>query len=137
MVDIGGGHGAVSLALARATKHLEFIVQDLPKTTTQGQALRPHDLAGRVQFQAHDFFEEQIVKDADVYFLRYILHNWSDKHAARILKAIVPALKDGSKIICVEFLPEDQATAKWSDKQPLSVFTLLTPLNLLVFGSES
>lgn len=119
MVDIGGGHGAVSVALANATAHMRFIVQDLPNTTAQGEKLLPSGLQDRVSFMAHDFFEEQPVKGADVYFLRYILHNWSDKYARRILKSVIPALKDGSRIVCYEFLPGDRSTTLWAEKQPL------------------
>src|SRR5438045_130111 len=35
LVDIGGGHGAVSLALAQSTQHMRFVVQDLPITAAQ------------------------------------------------------------------------------------------------------
>lgn len=119
MVDVGGGHGAVSMALAKATTHMNFVVQDLPNTATQGEKLLPTSLQGRVSFMAHDFFEEQPVKCADVYFLRYILHNWSDKYARRILKSLIPALKDSSRIVCYEFLPGDRPTTLWTEKQPL------------------
>jgi ubiquinone/menaquinone biosynthesis C-methylase UbiE len=118
MVDVGGGHGAVSLALAKVTQHIKFVVQDLPVTTAQGEKLLPPDLRDRVSFTAHDFFAAQPVQGADVYFFRYILHNWSDAYARRILKAVVPALKDGSRIVCYEFLPEDTATTLWAEKQP-------------------
>ncbi|KAJ8121688.1 hypothetical protein ONZ43_g1925 [Nemania bipapillata] len=118
MVDVGGGHGAVSMSIAKATRKLRFVVQDLPATVSDGARLLPTALKGRVSFMPHDFFVEQPVKGADVYFLRYILHNWSDKYAQRILKTLVPALKDGSSIVCCEFLPGDRSTTSWSKKQP-------------------
>ena len=117
IVDVGGGHGAVSQALAVATQHVKFVVQDLPVTAIQGRKLLPAALQERVSFMPHDFFEEQPVKGANVYFLRYILHNWSDKYALRILKALVPAMKSGSRIVVYEFLPGDRATTMWADKQ--------------------
>jgi hypothetical protein len=117
LVDIGGGHGAVSVALAKATAHMRFVVQDLPETAAQGGKLLESGLENRVSFMAHDFFDEQPVKGADVYFLRYILHNWSDKYAQRILKSVIPAMKDGSKIVIFEFLPGDKATTLWTEKQ--------------------
>ncbi|EXJ93212.1 hypothetical protein A1O3_01769 [Capronia epimyces CBS 606.96] len=126
LVDVGGGHGAVSIALAQATTQMKFIVQDLPNTAEQGRKLLSAELQGRVSFMAHDFFNVQPVKDADVYFMRYILHNWSDKYAARILKNLVPSLKDGARLVCCEFLPGDRATTRWTDKQPLYVARLQT-----------
>ena len=34
-----------------------------------------------------------------VYFLRWIIHNYSDPYAVKILKSLIPALKPGAKII--------------------------------------
>ena len=119
LVDVGGGHGAISFALAQATKNMRFVVQDLPVVAAQGAKSVPSGLQDRVSFQAHDFFTPQPVKGADIYFLRTILHNWSDVQASRILGQLLPALKDGSRIVVYEFLPGDVATTAWTDKQPL------------------
>ena len=44
---------------------------------------------------------------AGVYYLRSILHNWSDKYALRILRALVPALEPGARVLVHELmLPE-------------------------------
>jgi len=117
VVDIGGGHGGVSRALASATSKLQLIVQDLPGTVKEGESILPAALKERVTFMAHDFLTEQPVKGADVYFFRFILHNWSDKYATRILGNLIPAMKDGSKVVIYEFLPADVATTVWSEKQ--------------------
>lgn len=76
VVDIGGGHGGVSRALAIATSEIKFIVQDLPGTVLEGKKILPTELEGRVEFMAHDFMTEQTVKGADIYFFRFILHNY-------------------------------------------------------------
>ncbi|KAL9005014.1 MAG: hypothetical protein Q9188_002195 [Gyalolechia gomerana] len=117
VVDIGGGHGGVSRALAGATKNLHFIVQDLVGTVEEGQNLLPEHLKDRVEFMAHDFFTEQPVKEADIYFFRFILHNWSDKYCMEILKNLLPAMKEGSKIVIYEFLLPEMADTAWSKKQ--------------------
>ena len=117
VVDIGGGHGGVSRALAGATTQLKFVVQDLPGTAKEGEALLPAELKDRVIFMAHDFLTPQPVKDADVYFFRFILHNWSDKYASQILENLLAAMKDGSKVVIYEFLPSEVATTSWTQKQ--------------------
>ena len=117
VVDIGGGHGGVSRALAGATSNLKLIVQDLPGTVKEGERLLPASLEGRVTFMPHDFFTEQPVKGADVYFFRFILHNWSDKYCTKILKNLLPAMKDGSKVVIYEFLIPEMANTSWSQKQ--------------------
>ena len=107
VVDIGGSHGVVCIALAKKFPSLHCIVQDRPETVKDGPVNVPPELAGRVTFSAHDFFTEQPIKDADVYFLRWILHDWSDKYCIRILRALIPALKKGARVILNEYvLPE-------------------------------
>jgi hypothetical protein len=100
MVDIGGSHGSICIELLRKYPNLKCIVEDLPEVVQT--AITPPDADGRLEFLPHDFFTEQPVKDADVYFLRWILHDWSDKYAIKILRSLIPALKDGARIIVNE-----------------------------------
>lgn len=79
---------------------MRYIIQDFPEVITDTKA--PADLADRLSFQGYNFFSEQSIKGADIYFLRSVLHDWSDKYAIIILKNIVPALKHGAKIIMNE-----------------------------------
>ena len=118
VVDVGGGHGAVPKVLAPATKHIKFVVQDSEDEVTHGRKILPEDLKARVEFMQHDFFTEQPVKGANVYFMRWILHDWSDKYAIRILKAIAPAMKDGSKVVLAEWLLKDGPETKMTEKYP-------------------
>ena len=37
-------------------------------------------------FVVHNFFEPQPIKDADVFLLHMIIHDWSDKYCIQILK---------------------------------------------------
>jgi len=43
---------------------------------------------GQVTIQAHDFFTPQPVNDADIFLLRYILHDWLDSKAIEILSRL-------------------------------------------------
>lgn len=97
MVDIGGSMGHASIAIARKNPHIHCVVQDL-KRVFDGVEVPP-DLRDRVSFMPHDFLTDQPVKDADVYFLRWILHDWSDLYAVRILRALIPALRTGVKVV--------------------------------------
>ncbi|KAL9608656.1 MAG: hypothetical protein Q9167_006523 [Letrouitia subvulpina] len=99
VVDVGGGLGHVSRALMDHNPNVKCIVQDSPNIIIQGQDTLPEELRGRISFQEHDFFNEQPVKGADVYLLRLVLHDWSDKYSKMIIRALVPALKPGAKIV--------------------------------------
>ncbi|KHN94260.1 O-methyltransferase, family 2 [Metarhizium album ARSEF 1941] len=132
-VDIGGSHGFVSVDLARKWKNMKFIVQDLPKTVSS--APKPicddESVAARVQFEAHDFFKEQPVKDADVYFFRWIIHNYSTPYAVKLLKNLVPALKPGARIVINDHcLREPGSENPWDEKLMRSMdMIMLTLLN--------
>ena len=110
LVDVGGGQGHVSRALAIHDSSIQCIVEDVPDAVAQGQQDLPLDLHGRVGFQAHDFFAEQPVKGADVYLLRLVLHDWSDKYAKKILEALVPALKPGATVMV-----QDRVVPAWGE----------------------
>lgn len=51
-----------------------------------------------MEFRVYDFFEEQVVRGAEVYVLRQILNDWSDEYATRVLRALILALKKGAKV---------------------------------------
>ena len=115
LVDVGGGHGAVSQYLSQHTDELSFVVQDQEDTVRTAETLLPAELQGRVQFEAHDFFQPQ-ERAADVFFMRWILHNWSDKYAVLILKGLVPAMKKGSRVILFEYLIKSEPPSSLAEK---------------------
>lgn len=102
VVDVGGSHGLVSQDIAREFPALRFVVQDLPKVIEDAKTKAPAELADRVTFMAHDMFTEQPVKEADVYYFRWIFHDWSDKYCIKILRSLIPALKAGARIMFSE-----------------------------------
>ncbi|KAK5991011.1 Chlorophenol O-methyltransferase [Cladobotryum mycophilum] len=118
-VDIGGSHGFVTVELARRWKKTKFIVQDLPKTVESAPKPICEDeaVSSRIKFQTHDFFKEQPVKDADAYFFRWIIHNYSAAYAVAILRNLIPALKPGARIIISEHcLLEPGQENPWDEK---------------------
>ncbi|KAL9592948.1 MAG: hypothetical protein Q9219_007705 [cf. Caloplaca sp. 3 TL-2023] len=103
-VDIGGSQGDVSIALASEVRSIKCIVQDFPAVVAEGRAKLPKYLVENVSFMEHDFFTEQPVKEADIYFFRWIFHDWSDKYCVRLLQALIPALKEGARIIISDWI---------------------------------
>lgn len=78
VVDVGGGQGGFPMQLSRLYPDLDFVVQDSPAMIEQAREFwareNPEALArGRTRLAPHDFFLENPVKRADVYWLRYIL----------------------------------------------------------------
>ena len=63
-----------------------------------------------------DFFKTQPVR-AGVYYLRPILHNWSDKYAIRILQALVPALEPGARVLVHELVLPEPNTSSMAEER--------------------
>ncbi|KAL9599305.1 MAG: hypothetical protein Q9219_003932 [cf. Caloplaca sp. 3 TL-2023] len=105
VVDVGGGVGGFCLQLSHLYPSLRFIIQDRAPVLEQAKAAvwpkeNPEAVeSGRVSFVAHDFFIENPVKGADIYWLRYIIHDWSDDYCVRILAAIRAAMAPQSRIL--------------------------------------
>ncbi|KAI4153049.1 MAG: hypothetical protein LQ340_002536 [Diploschistes diacapsis] len=82
------------------------MVQDLPANADSGRKAAESfsaDIASRITFQGHDFTQPEPVRDADVYLLRMILHDWPDDEAATILRNIVVAMdKTKSRLLIMD-----------------------------------
>ncbi|KAF7302711.1 hypothetical protein HMN09_00906000 [Mycena chlorophos] len=107
LVDVGGGNGFSSMTIAQKHPKIKVVVQDLDQAIEGAKSLwkesfPTHVEKNLVEFQAHDFFKPQPVKDADVFFLRYIAHNWNDGLFVKILQNLRDVAKPSTKLIIVE-----------------------------------
>ncbi|KAG5651603.1 hypothetical protein H0H81_008095 [Sphagnurus paluster] len=113
VVDVGGGVGTASVALSRNHPHLKFIVQDSARVCAESKTHWAKELpevldTGRLAFTpkalwtAHDFFTAQPVKNASVFILKQILHNWDDARCVEILKALRAAAMPDTKLIILD-----------------------------------
>ncbi|CCL98636.1 uncharacterized protein FIBRA_00638 [Fibroporia radiculosa] len=99
--------GGMSLDLAKRFPRLHFVVQDLPAVIPQAEAVWQRELPDavatkRVRFMPHDFLTEQPIKGADVYLMRYVLHNWRDEQCIMILSKLRDAMGPQSRILDVD-----------------------------------
>lgn len=123
VVDVGGARGHFSIALAKRYDKIRVVVQDLANVVENADA---GDLVDRVDFMAHDLFAPQTIC-ADVFFFRWIFHNWPDKYCVRILKAQLPALKTGARLIVQEaFMPEKGTVPQWREANIRYVYLIRT-----------
>jgi hypothetical protein len=111
VVDVGGGNGALLLALVQRRPDLRGIVFDLPETTRDEASL-----GDRIDFVAGSFFDS--VPAGDAYVLAGILHDWNDERAGAILRTIRRAAPDHARLLVVESVLEhgnEPHGAKWLD----------------------
>ncbi|KAI1113334.1 O-methyltransferase [Nemania sp. NC0429] len=115
-VDIGGSAGSTAVALATHLPRMSIVIQDQAVLEDQARQSIPAALADRVSFMAHDFFQDQPVRDADVYHFRWIFHDWPDRYCLKLLRALVPALKPGARVVVSDFVvPESGATSRYAE----------------------
>jgi len=65
----------------------------------------------------HDMFQEQPVKNADIYFWRCVMHNWPDDSVVKTLKAVVPAMRTGARILVHDHGLSELGTGRRSDEK--------------------
>jgi O-methyltransferase domain/Dimerisation domain len=108
IVDVGGGNGSFVRAILERYPHSCGIVFDLPYIESQANASIQNDgLADRCSFSPGDVFKS-VPAGADMYLLRFILHDWNDDESCQILRVIRSAAAPGARVLVVEMLvPEN------------------------------
>jgi hypothetical protein len=102
-LDIGGASGDVIRAMMRANPELHGGVFDLPHIApAAAAAAKAEGLEERFAAVGGSFFES--VPAADLYVLKYILHDWDDDSCVRILKNCRASLVEGGRIAVVDHL---------------------------------
>lgn len=103
VADIGGAGGSLLHAVLQANPALRGIAFDLPNIAEIAKgAAAEIGLRQRVTAVGGDFFEA--VPAADLYLLRYILHDWDDAACIRILHNCRRAMLPGGRVAVIEQL---------------------------------
>jgi hypothetical protein len=103
IVDVGGGHGSLLLAILKATPGATGIVFDAPQVATGAtEAIRAAGMADRCTAQGGNFFEA--VPGGDLIVMKNIIHDWNDAKATNILKACRAASRPDTKLLLVELV---------------------------------
>ncbi len=102
IVDVGGGHGAFVASLLEAHPKLRAVHFDQPSVIGGARELcRQRGVAERCEFVGGDFFES-VPAGGDLYFLKYIMHDWDDRSCATILRNCRAAISPKGKLVLVD-----------------------------------
>ncbi|KAL2215003.1 O-methyltransferase-domain-containing protein [Thermoascus aurantiacus ATCC 26904] len=121
MVDIGGNQGVDLQRFVDSFPDLdcELILQDLPETLKG----IPGPLDPKIKPTVYDFFTEQPVKGADIYYLKSVLHDWDDIAAQKILSNTAKAMAPHSRLLINEMvLADTDETLVRADMDMLMLF---------------
>jgi hypothetical protein len=107
VVDVGGGNGAVLMAVLQAHPGMRGLLFDLAQGLVgAGDKLAAGGVAERVTLQEGSFFEA-VPSGGDLYILKSIVHDWDDERALAILKTCARAMQPTSRLVLLErTLPE-------------------------------
>ena len=104
IMDVGGGEGRLLYEVLQNYPHLSGVVFDLP-TVIAGAREYLHEagLTERTEVVAGNFFDE-VPSGADVYILSWILHDWDDESALRILQNCREAIGKAGRLLVIEMV---------------------------------
>jgi hypothetical protein len=118
-VDVGGADGTLVHSLMQHNPHLRGVVLDRPEVAAAAAAAaKARGLAERTEAIGGDFFKS--VPEGDLYLLRFILHDWDDADAIRILESCRRAMKPDARLVVIEAFfaePGEQIPANMIDAQ--------------------
>jgi hypothetical protein len=122
VIDVGGGHGTLLLAILRENEHLRGVVFDRPRVRRElATAGIAPDTGNRWTYLGGDFFES-VPAGGDVYLLSQILHDWDDSHCVTLLERCRRVVPKTGRLLVVELLLEaGPPIAEWSDLHMLVV----------------
>ena len=125
LADIAGGHGMLLSGFLKANPHLEGLLFDLPQVIEGAPALLEKEgVADRVELKTGDFFES-VPGGADAYMMKFIIHDWDDDRALKILRNIHQALPSDGRLLLVEMVVPAGNEPHFSKIQDLEM--LLSP----------
>jgi acetylserotonin N-methyltransferase len=108
LLDVGGGSGCYSIALARRYPDLACTILDLPPAChVASRYVADAGLSERIDTRGADMFKEEWPQGYDAILLSNILHDWPPPKQAGLLKQASRALRMGGNIFVHEALLDD------------------------------
>jgi O-methyltransferase domain len=102
VVDVGGGEGRLLSAILEAHPTLRGVIFDQPHVVGGAEhGLRERGLADRCTIAGGNFFES-VPAAADIYLLKWIIHDWEDEDAVKILANCARAMDPAGRVVLVE-----------------------------------
>lgn len=105
LLDVGGGHGAYSMALARRYPRLQATVYELSRVVPVArEIIAAEELTERVTVQEGDFQQEELGEGYDVALVFGVLNGESPSRRPALIRKVVSALKPGGWIVLRDFV---------------------------------
>ncbi len=104
IVDIGGGQGALLAAIVGACPGVRGVLFDQPHVVAGAEAvLASAGIGGTCEVVGGNYFES-LPEGCAAYVMKFVLHDWDDADAERILRVCRRAMRPASRLFVIERL---------------------------------
>jgi O-methyltransferase domain/Dimerisation domain len=108
LVDVGGGSGGLSVAMAEAWPHLEITLADLPGTAAVAERyIDEAGLKSRIHLKPSDIVTGKLEGTYDVAIMRGLIPVLTPEQSRAALKNVHEALEPGSPLYVVGWILDD------------------------------
>jgi hypothetical protein len=118
--DIGGGRGHLLHAVLDSAPDASGVLFDLPHVVRETEIVG----SARLNLQAGDFFKDAL-PSCDAYLLMEVIHDWRDKEALAILKAIRRAAPPHTRLLLIDQIVPDDPGPHWTKTLDIHMLALL------------
>ncbi|MEX2208284.1 MAG: methyltransferase [Myxococcota bacterium] len=115
LVDVGGAHGHLLATILRRHKKLNGVLYDQPQVVGGAKAsgfVDAADVRERIELAGGSFFES-VPSGADGYLMKYIIHDWDDEKAMRILGQCRDAMTPEGRVLVVDHVIPQGNSPDW------------------------
>ena len=124
VVDIGGASGTIIGALLEANAALLGTILERADVVTRAEAaLAERGLSSRCRVIEGDFFKS--VPEADLFILKYIVHDWDDQQSVKLLSNCARALRPNGRVILIEWVVPEHGKPSAAALSDLNMLVLL------------
>lgn len=109
IADIAGGHGILLAKVLQKNPNAKGVLFEQPQVL-EGNILEQEGVAERCETVSGDFFAE-IPVVADIYLMKFIIHDWNDEQSIQILSNLAKSAPKGAKLLLVETVVEEDDNA--------------------------
>ena len=128
LLDVGGGSGVFSIAIAQRHSGMRATVMELPTMCARAKDyIAAEAMSGRIDTVSVDMFREAWPEGYDAIFLSNIFHDWSVETNRKLAAGAFAALPSGGRIYLHEMLMNDEG----SGPLPAAAFSIM-----MLFGTR-
>ena len=127
VVDVGGAHGHLLVAILRSYIKLRGVLFDQPSVieeATRAGYVTASDVNGRCEMRGGDFLES-VPSGADAYVLKYVIHDWDDERSQRILHNCRRAMSGDGRVLVVDHVVAPGNRFDWGKLMDINMMVML------------